>query len=131
MLGLGAILRRHIRTHQRWMARSYAVAQGAGTQALVLGPIVLLVDQPAGNLKATGMGFAWVVNLVVAEWLVRRSEASRRVRRSAPLLDAHLMHSRAAGNASSRASPIADPQRSHRPYVPSSTRRSAASTSER
>ncbi len=86
MLGLRAILRRDVATHQRWMARSYAIAQGAGTQALVLGPMVLLVDQPAGNLKAAGMGFAWVVNLVVAEWLVRRSEASRRVRRSAPLL---------------------------------------------
>ena len=38
VLGLAAIRRRDVRTHQRWMARAYAVAQGAGTQALVLGP---------------------------------------------------------------------------------------------
>ena len=77
VLGLVAIRRRDIRAHQRWMARAYSVAQGAGTQALVLGPMVLVVDQPGGNLKAAGMGFAWVLNLGVAEWLVRRSRPGR------------------------------------------------------
>lgn len=76
--GLLAVLRGDIRTHQRWMARSYAVAQGAGTQALILGPMVLFVDQPGGALKATGMAAAWVINLGVAEWLVRRSQSGRR-----------------------------------------------------
>ena len=75
VLGLAAIRGRDVRAHQRWMARSYAVAQGAGTQAIVLGPMVLFVDQPGGNLKAAGMTVAWVVNLAVAEWLVRRSQA--------------------------------------------------------
>ena len=72
---------RNVRPHQRWTARSYAVAQGAGTQALVLGPMVLFVDQPGGGLKAAGMGFAWVLNLAVAEWLVRRSQARQSSRR--------------------------------------------------
>ncbi|MCW2736161.1 DUF2306 domain-containing protein [Nocardioides sp.] len=86
VLGLVAILRRDVRTHQRWMARAYAVAQGAGTQALVLGPMVLLsdgqgADQPGGSLKATGMGAAWVINLAVAEWLVRRSQTRQSRRR--------------------------------------------------
>ena len=75
VLGLAAIRRRDIRTHQRWMARAYAVAQGAGTQAVILGPMVLFVDQPGGTLKATGMAVAWVINLAVAEWLVRRSQS--------------------------------------------------------
>ena len=61
------------------MARAYAVAQGAGTQALVLGPMVALAGQPSGALKATGMGVAWVLNLVVAELLVRRAQSRRRV----------------------------------------------------
>ncbi|RYB95319.1 DUF2306 domain-containing protein [Nocardioides oleivorans] len=81
VLGVLAIRRRDVRTHQRWMARSYAVAQGAGTQALVLGPIALLVGQPGGGVKAGGMGFAWVLNLLVAEWLVRRSQAAQSSRR--------------------------------------------------
>jgi uncharacterized membrane protein len=82
VLALVAIRRRDVRTHQRWMARAYAVGQGAGTQALFLGPYVALVGQPSGNPKAVVMGAAWVVNLALAEWLVRRSErrqSSRRV----------------------------------------------------
>ncbi|NPD03195.1 DUF2306 domain-containing protein [Nocardioides sp. zg-1308] len=81
VLGVAAILRRDVRTHQRWMARAYAVGQGAGTQAVVLGPMVLVVDQPGGDLKASGMAAAWVINLVVAEWLVRRSQARQPSRR--------------------------------------------------
>ncbi len=81
VLGLAAIRRRDVRSHQRWMARAYAVGQGAGTQAVVLGPMVLLVDQPGGTLKASGMAFAWVLNLVVAEWLVRRSQTRQSRRR--------------------------------------------------
>ena len=77
LLGLLAIRRRDVRTHQRWMARAYAVGQGAGTQALVLGPLALVVDQPGGTVKASGMAFAWVLNLAVAEWLVRRSQSRR------------------------------------------------------
>jgi hypothetical protein len=82
VLGLAAIRRGDVRVHQRWMARAYAVAQGAGTQALVLGPMVLLVDQPGGALKVTGMGVAWVLNLAVAEWLVRRSQTRQSSRRA-------------------------------------------------
>jgi uncharacterized membrane protein len=81
VIGLAAIRARDVRTHQRWMARSYAVAQGAGTQALVLGPMVLFVDHPGGGPKAAGMGLAWVLNLAVAEWLVRRSQARQSSRR--------------------------------------------------
>ena len=81
VLGVVAIVRRDVRTHQRWMVRSYAVAQGAGTQALFLGPVVIVAGQPGGAFKAAVMGAAWVVNLLVAEWLVRRTQAqsSRRV----------------------------------------------------
>lgn len=81
VLGLAAILRGDVRTHQRWMARAYAVGQGAGTQALVLAPTFFFVEQPGGALKATGMGAAWVLNLAVAEWLVRRSERAQSSRR--------------------------------------------------
>ncbi|KRE94866.1 hypothetical protein ASG76_10265 [Nocardioides sp. Soil774] len=81
VLGLMAIRRRDVRAHRRWMARAYAVGQGAGTQALVLGPTFFFVDQPGGDLKAAGMGAAWVLNLAVAEWLVRRSERTQSSRR--------------------------------------------------
>ena len=76
VLGLLAVLRRDIRTHQRWMARAYAVAQGAGTQALVLGPMASSSRASrAATSRRPGWAFAWVLNLAVAEWLVRRSQS--------------------------------------------------------
>ena len=51
VLGVRAVLRRDIRTHQRWMARAYAVAQGAGTQALVLGPVAIVVGEAVRNAQ--------------------------------------------------------------------------------
>ena len=36
--------------------------------------MVLVGDLPGGTLKATGMAAAWVINLAVGEWLVRRSQ---------------------------------------------------------
>lgn len=74
VLGVRAIRRRDVRTHRRWMARAYAIAQASGTQALFLGPVVVVSGQPAGNFKAIVMGAAWVVTIAVAEWLVRRAE---------------------------------------------------------
>lgn len=59
-----------------WLRLLFGSLMVAG---LVLGPITVVAGQPGGNLKAAGMGFAWVLNLAVAEWLVRRSQSPRRV----------------------------------------------------
>jgi uncharacterized membrane protein len=75
-LGVAAILRGDTRTHRAWMIRAYAIGMAAGTQALtegiskaVLGSSVLLDD------AAKGMG--WVINLAVAEWVIRRPRRQR------------------------------------------------------
>jgi hypothetical protein len=45
---------------------------GAGTQALTQAPITLLAGAPAGTLKALMMAGAWLLNLAIAEWIIRR-----------------------------------------------------------
>ncbi len=72
VLGFIAIRRRKISQHQAWMRRAYAIGQGAGTQALTLIPIVLIFGKLNGEALALAMGAAWVLNLAVAEWLIRR-----------------------------------------------------------
>lgn len=67
-----AIRARDVRRHQLWIARAYAVGQGAGTQALVLGPMLLVLGEVGPYDKAVGMLAGWVINLVAADWLVRR-----------------------------------------------------------
>lgn len=77
VLGMAAIRRRDIPRHRAWMIRGYAIALGAGTQVLTLliGGVILgtLTEFSAALLIAVG----WVVNLVVAEWTIRRRPRMR------------------------------------------------------
>ncbi|PCI73161.1 MAG: hypothetical protein COB20_16385 [SAR86 cluster bacterium] len=69
-LGFIAIRRREILRHRAWMARGYALGLGAGTQVLMLPPLLLLPNY--GKLEvALAMGAGWAINLAVAEWIIR------------------------------------------------------------
>ena len=71
--GTLAIRRRDVVRHQAWMRRAYAIGLGAGTQALTQLPLLLLFGVPTEMTLALMMGAAWVVNIGVAEWLIRRA----------------------------------------------------------
>ena len=72
LLGYLAIRQRDLARHQNWMRRAYAIGMGAGTQALTQLPLLLLFGPPTELTLALMMGAAWLVNLGVAEWLIRR-----------------------------------------------------------
>lgn len=72
VLGVRAALRHDFVAHPAWMMRAYALAMGAGTQALLLGPYVLAVGIPSPATNTVLMTAAWVVNAAVAEWVIRR-----------------------------------------------------------
>lgn len=80
VMSMDAIRRRKYSEHGDWMIRAYAIGMGAGTQVLTHLPWFLLVDLHPGRLpRALMMGSAWVINVIVAEWIIRR----RRTRTSA------------------------------------------------
>ncbi len=81
VLGTLAIRRRDVAQHQDWMRRAYAIGLGAGTQALTQLPLLLFFGAPNELTLALMMGAAWVVNIAVAEWLIRmeRVAATRAV----------------------------------------------------
>ncbi|MFC8797384.1 DUF2306 domain-containing protein [Promicromonospora sp. NPDC057138] len=79
VLGVRAALRRDFVSHPAWMMRAYALAMGAGTQALLLGPYMAIVGTMSTAAYATGMVAAWVINVAFAEWLIRRRRTSGRV----------------------------------------------------
>jgi uncharacterized membrane protein len=71
LLAFQAIRRHDVAQHRAWMTRAYALGLGAGTQAFtigigegVFGKTVLTTD------LSTAAG--WVINLAVAEYLIRR-----------------------------------------------------------
>ena len=72
VLGLAAILRRDIVRHSSWMIRAYAIGQGASTQGLVLMPWSMISGEPMGLTRDVVMTFAWIINISVAEWIIRK-----------------------------------------------------------
>ncbi|MCX6048680.1 MAG: DUF2306 domain-containing protein [Chloroflexi bacterium] len=72
LLGVAAIQRRDYTQHGDWMLRGYAIGMGAGTQVLTLMAGALIVGPPSELSRAVLMGAAWVINLAVAEWIIRK-----------------------------------------------------------
>jgi uncharacterized membrane protein len=73
LLGIDAIRRRDFTAHGEWMIRGYAIGLGAGTQVLTHLSWFMLVGQPDEASRALMMGAGWVINVLVAEWIIRRS----------------------------------------------------------
>jgi uncharacterized membrane protein len=78
-LGFSAIRRRDIAAHRAWMIRAYALGLGAGTQVFTegFGEAIFGTGEVRGDLYK---GAAWVINLAVAEWIIRRPARRRRKR---------------------------------------------------
>jgi uncharacterized membrane protein len=74
ILGFAAVRRRNIEQHRAWVTRGYALGMGAGTQALLHLPW-LVVGKPGEFTRTLLMGGGWIINLAVAEWSLRRSSA--------------------------------------------------------
>ncbi len=72
VLGFAAIKRRDIVAHRAWMVRGYAIGLGAGTQIFTesLGAALFGSGVLAAELAK---GAAWVINVAVAEWAIRRA----------------------------------------------------------
>lgn len=73
--GYAAIRRRDVSRHRDWMLRGYALGMGAGTQFFTNLPWVLLVGPPDTTTYTVLMGAGWGINLVLAEWMIRRRAA--------------------------------------------------------
>ena len=72
LVSVRAVLRRRIAQHRAWMVRAYALGQGAGTQVLILLPVTLLAGAPTFFFRDVLMASAWGLNVLIAEWIIRR-----------------------------------------------------------
>jgi hypothetical protein len=77
VLAVRALLRRRYVVHGAWMTRAYALGVAAGTQAIALIPGSILFGPDDQTSRAVAMGAAWVLNLVVAEFVIRRRSLGR------------------------------------------------------
>lgn len=81
-LGVAAIRARAFATHAAWMTRAYALGAGAGTQAFINLPWLLLVGKPEGMRSVLLMLSGWFINLAVAEWVIRTPRFASRPEQS-------------------------------------------------
>ncbi|CAN7532389.1 DUF2306 domain-containing protein [Arthrobacter sp. LjRoot14] len=72
VLGILAIRRRDFAGHSAWMTRAYAIAVGAGTQALVGIAWLLLAGPSDAPTRAVLLGAGWLINVAVAEYVIHR-----------------------------------------------------------
>jgi hypothetical protein len=75
VLGLLAVRRHKYVRHSEWMTRGYAIGVGAGTQAFVMLPWMLVVGTTDATTKAVLMALSWLINLAVAEYVIHRRRA--------------------------------------------------------
>ncbi|MFC7535238.1 DUF2306 domain-containing protein [Actinoplanes sp. GCM10030250] len=81
VLGYRAVRRREFTRHRAWMIRGYAIGLGAGTQAFTQAPWLILIGTltPAGKVVTLTAG--WLINILAAEWIIRRGRTGRVARR--------------------------------------------------
>jgi len=80
ILGFAAIRGGDVARHQAWMTRAYALALGAGTQVFTLGigKAAFGTSELATDLS---LGAGWVINLAIAEYVIRRRGSLRTISR--------------------------------------------------
>lgn len=98
VLGLYEITRRDFIAHGAWMMRAYALGLGAGTQVVTHLPwFILVASKPSEGPRAVMMGAGWVINIIVAEWCIRRRRLqpdSQRAKRRAGVVPSSGDHTR-------------------------------------
>lgn len=76
VLGLVSVRRREFAAHRAWMIRAYAIGIAAGTQVFTTLPWMLTGGLDATS-KTLAMTLGWVLNLAVAEVIIRRATPRR------------------------------------------------------
>ena len=79
IFGYFAILRKDVDQHLAWMTRAYAIGLGAGTQVFTGMVGALILGTPNEFQNALLNGAAWLINLAVAEWSIRKG-TTRKIR---------------------------------------------------
>ncbi|MEM7117584.1 MAG: DUF2306 domain-containing protein [Chloroflexota bacterium] len=84
LLATNAIRRRSFQQHGAWMVRAYALGMGAGTQVFTQLPVILSGQEFTITNRFIGMGAGWLINIIIAEWIIAtRLRSTRDNRRKA------------------------------------------------
>jgi Predicted membrane protein (DUF2306) len=75
ILALLAIAKRRVEQHRAWMIRAYAIGMGPAAISFIMLPIFLIRGEaPTGYAADLLFVLSWVINLSIAEWIIRRGK---------------------------------------------------------
>lgn len=77
ILGIYAIKKRNFMAHGDWMLRGYALGLGAGTQVFTHIPAIIFPNFEGELPRAMMMGTGWLINILIAEWVIYKKKAGR------------------------------------------------------
>lgn len=77
IVALRAILRSDIAQHQAWMIRAFALGLALSTMRLYFIPMYLLFGVPSNLSIAMGMWIGFLINIIAAEFIIRRKTRIR------------------------------------------------------
>ncbi len=83
VIGVEAVRRYKFAAHGAWMLRAYALAMGAGTQVFTQLPLAIAPDLSNDAMRALTMGAGWLINILIAELVIRRKIKRQPQRRPA------------------------------------------------
>jgi uncharacterized membrane protein len=92
VLAVRAIRGRAVSAHGRWMLRAYALAMGAGTQVFTSIPLLVRPELINTTTRALTMGAAWMINVLIAEWVITRRLTEPRDTRRATMARTSPLH---------------------------------------
>jgi uncharacterized membrane protein len=75
-----AIRQKQFKHHGAWMIRAYALGMGAGTQVFTHLPwVIALGGIPTGLERDAAMAAGWLINALLAEWILWRKTSNRSI----------------------------------------------------
>ena len=77
LLAIRNVLKKRLPQHRAFMIRAYAIALTAGTLPFIYLPIYLIWGELPPLLDDGVQVIGWIVNLAVAEWIIRRPTRAR------------------------------------------------------
>ena len=89
LMALTRAMQRRFTDHRAWMIRSYALTFAAPSTRIIAPLLLLLTGDLVLAINVTFV--SWPVNLIVAEWLIRR-DARRVVSETLPLVSSVAVH---------------------------------------
>ena len=72
IVGMAAIFKGRVDTHRRWMLRAFAIGLAPSTQRLLFFPVFAATGRIDDYTIDVVMSVGWIINGVVAEWILRR-----------------------------------------------------------